>query len=250
MPKSMTLICSSPSPALVNKMFSKDRSRWAMPMLCSHLTASKICLAIGRSSFSFSLLGLASLLHHVKRSPSVASETATYVNSESLNTSCRSHAYGNSSLLRYRTMPISSHGRSVAVGYCSANSRCERVTHLFGIFLTATILPLSSRFIKSTLPWLRIASCRSCTNSRFAVSHGFTSISSSNMLFSDSTLTCECFSSAPEELVLRRPGELCSLSPAPFVHELGSALKNIIGNFMDMPTAKRVGAVEQGIGRA
>mmetsp|Transcript_54950 Transcript_54950/g.167000 ORF Transcript_54950/g.167000 Transcript_54950/m.167000 type:complete len:235 (-) Transcript_54950:283-987(-) len=87
MPKSMSLTAGSPDGSLrVIKMFSNDRSLWAMPKSCNRRTAPKTCCIKGRTRRRSRSPSTGSRGSHENKSPSVANSDTTYVFTVSLKT--------------------------------------------------------------------------------------------------------------------------------------------------------------------
>mmetsp|Transcript_72258 Transcript_72258/g.204819 ORF Transcript_72258/g.204819 Transcript_72258/m.204819 type:complete len:268 (+) Transcript_72258:531-1334(+) len=169
-------------PSRVSSRFSSDRSRWATPRSCSHLTAVQICAAIGRICRSRASPSSGPPRHQENRSPSVASEVTAYMAPEPAKTPWSRQAYGYPMLFRCLRRPRSTHGFSEAPGWQASNSAWLPRVQLRGIFLTATARPPAERsLIITTQPWLRAASCNLLANTSRRGSYSVTLSATSRM---------------------------------------------------------------------
>mmetsp|Transcript_32512 Transcript_32512/g.64050 ORF Transcript_32512/g.64050 Transcript_32512/m.64050 type:complete len:210 (-) Transcript_32512:17-646(-) len=116
-----------------------------------------------------------------KRSPFVASDETTYVNSASRNIDISWQQYGKLARFNSSKSPTSCHGCSDSSGWRALNDFGPVITQLFGILLIATSQSWSTLCIISTDPWFRIASCSFLMKAKLPDSHGCTEADNSFM---------------------------------------------------------------------
>mmetsp|Transcript_60394 Transcript_60394/g.189168 ORF Transcript_60394/g.189168 Transcript_60394/m.189168 type:complete len:232 (+) Transcript_60394:136-831(+) len=163
MAKSMSLTCGVEPLSSASTTFSSERSLWATPRLCNHLTAERTCAATGAMMPSRSAPGAGLVVHQEKRSPCVARVVTAYVCSPSRSTSRSSHAQGYLRLFSSIRIPRSSQGRSQASAYVCSNSAGLALIHALGMRLTTTLRPSRESSILSMHPKFWGDACRRST---------------------------------------------------------------------------------------